>query len=180
MATTLEVICGPMFAGKTGELFRRMRRAEIAGQRTVLIKPARDTRSEDLVSHDGVHRAVTIARTATEILDIIRSHDAHVVGIDEAQFFDPAIVDVMQTLGMAQQTKRRIIIAGLDTDSSWQPIGSMGELLVMADRVTKLSAICVRCGDTATRTKRLVPETDQVLVGAGKEYEARCTTCWLQ
>jgi thymidine kinase len=171
----VEVIAGGMFSGKTEELIRRLRRAHIARQSVSSFKPALDDRYDEaaIVSHDQVKVPSTMVRTAGEILE--GAVDAQVVGIDEAQFFERDIVDVTARLAKGG---KRVIVAGLDLDYRGNPFGPMPELLVNAEYVTKALAICVRCGGPATRSQRLVPGPDQILVGASESYEARCRHCF--
>lgn len=168
----VEVICGCMFSGKTEELIRRMTRAQIARQKLQVFKPAVDTRYGEKVvaSHNS---------NAIQSLPVENSHEilAHlddstrVVGIDEAQFFDRGLLDVVERLA-----KRgiRVVVAGLDMDYLGRPFGPMPELLAIAEQVTKLSAICVVCGAPATRSQRVVGSEETVLLGAHDSYEARC------
>jgi thymidine kinase len=176
----LEVICGPMFSGKTEELIRRLRRAEIAGQRVVMCKPMLDDRydASDVVSHAGVRtRAVPVASSA-DVSARARSYE--VVGVDEVQFFEPQIVPVLLALAASGA---RVVAAGLDQDFRRLPFGPMPELLAHAEFVDKLQAVCHHCGGPATTTQRLVDgrpapySGDTVVVGAAEQYEARCRGC---
>ena len=176
----VEVICGPMFSGKSEEMIRRLRRAEIAGQRVVILKPRIDDRYDatDVVSHAGARmRAVPIA-SAVEVAE--RAQGFEVVGIDEVQFLDETIVD--HTLALADGGVR-VVVAGLDQDFRRLPFGPMPELLSHAEFVDKLQAVCHRCGGPATTTQRLVDgkpapySGDTVIVGAAEQYEARCRDC---
>ncbi|HZO51052.1 MAG TPA: thymidine kinase [Gaiellaceae bacterium] len=176
----LEVICGPMFSGKSEEMIRRLRRAEIAGQRVVIFKPRIDDRyaAEDVVSHAGARmRAVPVA-SAAELAARAAGHE--VVGIDEVQFFDAGIVRTALALADAGL---RVIAAGLDQDFRRLPFGPMPELLAHAELVDKLQAVCHRCGGSATTTQRLVDgrpapySGDTIVVGAAEQYEARCRDC---
>ena len=176
----LEVICGPMFSGKSEEMIRRMRRAEIAGQRVVIFKPVIDDRYDtgDVVSHAGARmRAVPIS-SVSELL--WRSHGFEVVGIDEVQFFDPKAVGAALELA---DGGARVIAAGLDQDFRRLPFGPMPELLSHAEFVDKLQAVCHHCGGPATTTQRLVDgrpapySGETVVVGAAEQYEARCRGC---
>ena len=176
----LEVICGPMFSGKSEELIRRLRRAEIAGQRALIVKPRIDDRYDigHVVSHAGAKmRAVAVGRPE----DIPGLCDGYgVVGIDEVQFFPPRIVDVIEELA---ERGARVVAAGLDQDFRGLPFGSMPELLCRAELVDKLQAVCHRCAGPATMTQRLVngrpaPADDEtIVVGALDSYEARCRDC---
>ena len=176
----LEVICGPMFSGKSEEMIRRLRRAEIAGQRVVILKPQIDDRYDatDVVSHAGARmRAVPIV-CADDVLERAQGFD--VVGIDEVQFLDEAIV--AHALELASSGVR-VVVAGLDQDFRRLPFGPMPDLLSHAEFVDKLQAVCHRCGGPATTTQRLVDglpapySGETVVVGAAEQYEARCRTC---
>jgi len=171
----LEVICGSMFWGKTEELIRRLRRAVIARQRIGIFKPVTDDRFDrsDIVSHDDSRlQSVAVARAA-DIVD--GAGDAEVVGIDEAQFFDgalPAACTALANRGL------RVIVAGLDLDYAGKPFGPMPELLAMADYVTKVHAICLRCGDLAHHSFRTVDNAALVMLGAKDIYEPLCRSCF--
>ena len=176
----IEVVCGPMFSGKSEEMIRRLRRAEIAGQRVVIFKPRIDDRYDaaDVVSHAGVRmRGVPVASVAELVA---RAQGFEVVGVDEAQFFAPAIVDAALALA---EGGARVVAAGLDQDFRRLPFGPMPDLLALADFVDKLQAVCHRCGDPATLTQRLVDgrpapySGDTVVIGAAEQYEARCRKC---
>jgi thymidine kinase len=176
----LEVICGPMFSGKSEEMIRRLRRAEIAGQRVVIFKPVIDDRYDatDVVSHAGARmRAVPIS-SASEIAAGAQGFD--VVGIDEAQFLGEGVVGT--ALDLADRGVR-VVVAGLDQDFRRLPFGPMPELLAHAEFADKLQAVCHRCGGPATTTQRLVDgepapySGDTVVVGAAEQYEARCRGC---
>ncbi|MCS7081988.1 MAG: thymidine kinase [Bacteroidetes bacterium] len=171
----IEVICGGMFSGKTEELIRRLKRAQIARQRVEIFKPRLDTRYETcaVVSHSEQALPSTAVDSAEEIL--LLAARAQVVGIDEAQFFGPELVSVCHKL--AQQGKR-VIVAGLDMDYRGQPFEPIPQLLAIAEYITKLHAICVRCGAPAQYSQRLVVHEDRVLVGAGDLYEPRCRRCF--
>lgn len=178
---SLEVICGSMFSGKTEELLRRLRRAAIAKQKIQVFKPQLDDRYgvERVTSHDGLHVDAQPVACAREILDLIKP-DTTVVGIDEAQFFDLEIANVIQELA---ETGRRVIATGLDMDFRGEPFGPMPILLAQAETVDKVRAICVICGDVASRTQRLVDgrpaayDDPVIVVGASETYEARCRAC---
>lgn len=167
----IEVVCGSMFSGKTEELIRRIRRAEIARQRVKVFKPKIDTRysNEEIVSHSEQSYPSEMIENAEEILE--KSFDYEVIGIDEAQFFDENLVDVCQRLA---DSGKRVIVAGLDQDYRAQPFEPMPKLLAVAEYVTKAMAICVICGAPANRTQRNTASSDKVLVGAKDHYEARC------
>jgi thymidine kinase len=171
----IEVITGSMFSGKTEELIRRVRRTQYARQKCQVFKPELDTRfeSEYIVSHNKMKASSLRVRTASEILSLVEA-DTEVVAIDEAQFFEPVIVEVCTTLA---DRGIRVIVAGLDQDYRGLPFGSMPALMALAEYVTKNLAICVKCGNPANRTQRLGGGTDRVIVGAGEIYEARCRNC---
>ena len=171
----IEVICGSMFSGKTEELIRRLRRARIARQKVEIYKPALDTRysEADVVSHDATTIASTPVEAAASIL--LLAAEADVVGIDEAQFFDQGLVEVCTTL--ANQGKR-VIIAGLDMDFQGQPFGPMPALCAVAEDVTKVHAICVKCGDLAYVSHGIVADERRVLLGEKDEYEPLCRACY--
>jgi thymidine kinase len=172
----IEVVVGCMFSGKTEELIRRMRRAQIAKQRVAIFKPVIDTRfsTDHIVSHSEAKLLSTSVRNSADVLRL--AADAQVVGIDEGQFFDMGIVDVAETL--ANQGKR-VIIAGLDQDYRGKPFEPMPQLLAIAEYITKTLAICVVCGNPADRTQRTTPSHERVLVGAKEAYEARCRRCFV-
>jgi thymidine kinase len=177
----IELICGSMFSGKTEELIRRLRRAGIARQKVQVFKPILDTRYhvERVTSHNGLDFAARPVAAAAAILEAVEP-DTTVVAIDEVQFFEAGIVDVCETLA---GQNRRVIVAGLDTDFRGIPFGSMPDLLARAEHVDKLHAICVICGEEASRTQRLINgepaayDDPVVLVGAAEVYEARCRRC---
>ena len=175
---SIEVICGSMFSGKTDELIRRLVRAKIAKQKVQVFKPAIDVRyaAEKVTSHAGADFDAIPVEKAADILKKLDA-DTTVVGIDEAQFMDAQVVDVAQEL--AEQGKR-VLVAGLDLDFRGEPFGPMPLLMSKAERVDKLHAICMVCGDEASRTQRLVNgkparyDDPVVIVGASEMYEARC------
>ena len=171
----IEVIAGCMFSGKTEELIRRIRRAQIARQNVAIFKPRIDTRysSDHIVSHSEARLLSTVVEKSQEILEL--SRDAQVVGIDEGQFFDMGIVDVAEQL--ANQGKR-VIIAGLDQDYRGKPFEPMPQLLAIGEYITKTLAICMVCGNPADRTQRTTSSSERVLVGAKDSYEARCRKCF--
>src|SRR5882672_637380 len=173
---SIEVICGSMFSGKSEELIRRLRRAQIAKQRVQIFKPKLDDRfSEDhIVSHSEMKIKSQLVSGSREILDLVEGR-TQVVGIDEGQFFDMDLVSVCNTLA---DTGKRVIVAGLDQDFRGRPFDPMPQLLTIAEYITKTLAICVRCGAPANRTQRLVASADRLLVGAGEVYEARCRLCF--
>lgn len=176
----IEVICGSMFSGKSEELMRRLRRAQIARQRVAVYKPQLDNRYDatDVVSHDGTRIGAISVDTSAEILRLVG--DAEVVGIDEAQFFDERIVDV--ALQLADQG-RRVVVATLDMDFKNEPFGPVPQLLAVSEFVDKLQAICQVCAGPATRTQRLIggrpasPHEPVIRVGAKESYEPRCREC---
>jgi thymidine kinase len=172
----IEVICGSMFSGKSEELIRRLRRAQIARQRVQIFKPKVDNRfSEDhIVSHSEWKIKSQLVTQPREILDLLDSR-TQVIGIDEGQFFDMDLVYVSNKLADAG---KRVIVAGLDQDYRGKPFDPMPQLLAIAEYITKTLAICVRCGAPANRTQRLVENTDLLLVGATDTYEARCRLCF--
>jgi len=180
-AGLIEVICGCMFSGKTEELIRRVKRAQIARQRVQVFQHCLDLRYGErrVASHSGAQLEATTARTAVEILQRVVT-DTQVVAIDEAQFFDAAIAPVCQELA---DRGLRVIVAGLDMDFRGETFGAMPQLLTGAKMVDKLNAICVVCGAPATRTQRLIDghpayyEDPVIMVGASEVYEARCRTC---
>lgn len=171
----IEVICGSMFSGKTEELIRRLNRAVLARQQVEIFKPSVDQRyhEENIVSHNENSIRSTPVSVASEIL--LHVHTGEVVGIDEAQFFDDSIVEVAQTLA-AQGT--RVILAGLDMDYLGKPFGPMPSLMAVAEFVTKVHAICMRCGGVASHSYRLSASDAQVLLGSHRQYEARCRRCF--
>lgn len=171
----IEVICGSMFSGKTEELIRRLRRAKIANLRIEIYKPAIDNRYHDtnVVSHDANSISSTLIKNPQTIL--LYANDVDVVGIDEAQFFDPEIVSVCEKLATRGI---RVIVAGLDMDFKGHPFGPMPQLLAIADYITKLHAICMRCGNIASYSYRKTVEKEQVLLGETDVYEARCRKCY--
>ena len=172
----IEVICGPMFSGKSEELIRRLRRAEIARQRVQIFKPGIDQRySEDhIVSHSELKIRSDSVKDAAE-LEAKLDRRVEVIGIDEAQFLGEAIVDTVVQLA---DIGKRIVIAGLDTDYLGRPFHPMPELLAIADEITKTLAICMQCGNPAKHTQRLVASEDLIVVGAAGTYEARCRRCF--
>ena len=171
----LEVICGSMFSGKTEELIRRLRRAQIARQKVEIFKPFLDDRyGEDyVVSHNQQRLASTRVNNAREILE--HADQAQVLGIDEAQFFDRDLVKICQQLA---NSGKRVIVAGLDTDYRGIPFDPMPELMAVAEYISKTLAICMKCGNPAHFTQRLTESTERVVVGAEEVYEARCRKCF--
>ncbi|HOT95855.1 MAG TPA: thymidine kinase [bacterium] len=170
----IEVICGSMFSGKTEELIRRLRRAQIARQKVAIFKPAIDNRysTEHIVSHNEGRLPSKTVTSAQEILE--QAGDSTVIGIDEAQFFGPELVEVCQKLA---DGGKRVIVAGLDQDYTGKPFEPIPQLLAVAEYITKTLAICVKCGNPANRTQRLSHDSARVVVGAQNIYEARCRFC---
>jgi thymidine kinase len=173
---SIEVICGSMFSGKSEELIRRLTRAQIARRRVQVFKPSVDNRYAEMevVSHGGLRLVAVAVSNSAEVLAQTDAR-TEVVGIDEAQFFDAAIVDVVSRLA---DLGKRVIVAGLDQDYLGRPFEPMPALMAAAEEVTKTRAICVRCGQPASRTQRLVESTERVVVGAAGLYEARCRRCF--
>jgi thymidine kinase len=171
----VEVICGSMFSGKTEELIRRLNRAVLAKQQVEIFKPSLDSRyhEQNIVSHNDNFIRSTPVSVASEIL--LHVSKGEVVGIDEAQFFDDSILEVVHTLA-GQGT--RVIVAGLDMDYLGKPFGPMPYLMAMAEFVTKVHAICMKCGGVASHSYRLDESSEQVLLGAQSQYEARCRKCF--
>jgi thymidine kinase len=172
----IEVICGSMFSGKSEELIRRLRRAQIARQRVQIFKPKLDNRfAEDhIVSHSEMKIKSQLVTNAQEIMEQLEGR-TQVIGVDEGQFFDLDLVGVCNRLA---DSGKRVIVAGLDQDFRGRPFDPMPQLLSIAEYITKTLAICVRCGAPANRTQRLVESSDRLLVGAGGAYEARCRLCF--
>lgn len=171
----IEVICGSMFSGKTEELIRRLKRVRIANLKTEIFKPAIDVRFDEvkIVSHDTNVIQSTPIDNSQKIL--LLTNDADVIGVDEAQFFDdqlPAVCDELARRGI------RVIVAGLDMDYLGNPFGPMPLILAKADFVTKLHAICMKCGNLANYSYRKIPNEDQVVLGATDVYEPRCRKCY--
>lgn len=178
----IEIICGSMFSGKSEELIRRVRRAEIAQQKVVIFKPRLDDRyGVDVVkSHDGRAAEAIAIEHPSEIVDHING-DTTVVAIDEAQFLAQDLVDVCRQL--AETREMRVIVAGLDMDFRGEPFGPIPHLLAQAEQIDKLYAICVKCGEEATRSQRLINgqpahyDDPVIMIGAQEAYEARCRHC---
>ena len=171
----IEVVCGSMFSGKTEELIRRMKRAKFAKQKVEIFKPSLDTRYSDVdvVSHDRHSIPSTPIDSSSTIA--LLSSDIDVVGIDEAQFLDDGVVDVCNDLA---NRGVRVIVAGLDMDFQGKPFGPMPALCAIADEVTKVHAICVKCGALAYISHRLVANDKRVLLGEQMEYEPLCRECY--
>jgi thymidine kinase len=172
----IEVIVGPMFSGKSEELIRRLRRAEIGRQRVQIFKPVIDQRysKNGIVSHSGLEIASELVTSSSEIMDKVAPR-TEVVGIDEAQFLGESIVADCARLA---ELGKRVIVTGLDTDFMGRPFEPMPRLLAVAEEITKLLAICMRCGNPAVHTQRLVASEELIVVGAGGMYEARCRRCF--
>ena len=173
----IEVIAGCMFSGKTEELIRRLRRAQIAKQNVIIFKPKIDNRysTTHIVSHNELSLSSLIVETSNQILEL--SHDAQVVGIDEGQFFDNGIIDVCEQLA---NDGKRVIVAGLDQDFRGKPFEPIPQLLAIAEYITKTLAICMVCGNPADRTYRKSQSGGRIEVGAKDTYEARCRKCFIQ
>jgi len=171
----IEVICGSMFSGKTEELIRRLRRAQIAKQKVAIFKPKLDKRygNEYIVSHNLQRIPSQEIEDCKEI--IRKASDADAVGIDEAQFFGSDLVEVCEELA---NRGKRVIVAGLDQDYRGKPFEPMPQLLAIAEYITKTLAICVVCGNPANRTQRKVESDERIVVGAFDVYEARCRNCF--
>lgn len=176
----IEVVCGSMFSGKTEELIRRLRRATIARQRVALFKPALDTRYDEahgegaVVSHDANAMPSEVVYAADQMLLLVG--DADVVGMDEVQFFGPEVLAVAERFA---REGRRVIVAGLDQDYLGRPFEPVPQLMAVAEHVTKLHAVCVRCGAPANHSQRLVASGARVLVGEKEAYEPRCRACFV-
>ncbi len=171
----IEVVCGCMFSGKTEELIRRMKRAHIANQRIEIFKSQVDSRydKDDIISHDASRIQATAVSNSYNIL--LMAADIDVVGIDEAQFFDNDIIEVIEEL---TRQHKRVIVAGLDMDFTGNPFGPMPALLARAEYITKLHAICVCCGDIASYSYRKAKIDDKILLGEKDVYEPRCRSCF--
>jgi thymidine kinase len=172
----IEVVCGPMFSGKSEELIRRLRRAEIARQRVQIFKPRIDERysADHIVSHSELKIRSEAVRDANELLNRVDVR-TEIIGIDEAQFLGSEVIGAVVRLA---DMGKRVIIAGLDTDYLGRPFHPMPELLAVADEITKTLAICMQCGNPAKHTQRLVSSEELVVVGAAGMYEARCRRCF--
>lgn len=172
----IEVVVGSMFSGKSEELIRRLRRAQIARQKVQIFKPKIDTRYGDdhIVSHSEMRIPSVAVANSRELLDAV-SADTEVVGIDEGQFFDQELPLICNTLA---DRGKRVIVAGLDQDYLGKPFEPMPQLLAIAEYITKTLAICMVCGNPANHTQRLVASGDRVLLGAQGTYEARCRRCF--
>lgn len=171
----IEVICGSMFSGKTEELIRRLKRAQIGRQKVITFKPDQDVRySEDaVVSHDKNYIPSMPVSSSKEILSHL--DEAEVIGIDEAQFFDMGLTQVCELIAAKG---KRVVVAGLDMDYKGVPFGPIPHLLAVAEYITKVHAICPHCGNLATHSYRLVSNDEQVMLGEKESYEPRCRTCY--
>ncbi len=172
----IEVICGSMFSGKTEELIRRLKRAQIANQNVCIFKPAKDTRYDEskVISHDANELSSTPISEAIEVYNYMDGQ-INVVGFDEAQFFDQGIIEVSQKLAV---NGIRVIVAGLDMDFRGQPFGPIPGLLAVSEYITKVHAICPHCGSLATHSYRLSDEKETVVLGEKDKYEPRCRICF--
>src|SRR5271170_1024241 len=172
----IEIVCGPMFSGKSEELIRRLRRAKIARKRVQVFKPTLDDRYslDEIVSHGDQRMKSEVVTSARNILEKLDTR-TQVVGIDESNFFGPDLVQLTEQLA---DTGKQVIVAGLDTDYLGRPFPPMPELLCLAESITKTLAICMRCGNPAKHTQRLVESSDLIVVGAAGLYEARCRRCF--
>ncbi|MCW5966380.1 MAG: thymidine kinase [Bryobacterales bacterium] len=172
----LEVICGPMFSGKSEELMRRLRRAQIARKRVQVFKPAIDTRysAEEIVSHSALRMPSLTVETTASILDQL-DWRSQVVGIDEVNLLGDGLVEIVEKLA---DSGKQVILAGLDTDYLGRPFPPIPELLARAEYITKTLAVCMRCGAPAKHTQRLVADGELIVVGASGMYEARCRSCF--
>jgi thymidine kinase len=175
----IEVVCGPMFSGKSEELLRRLKRARIAKKKYQLFKPAIDDRysETEVVSHSGERLECQVLHTSLHLSDQYNLDlDTEIVAFDEAQFFGVQLLSLATSLA---NMGKRVIIAGLDMDSRGKPFGPMPSLMAVAEEVLKLTAVCEACGESATHTYRKTNEEEgQVLVGAGEHYQARCRDHW--
>ncbi len=172
----IEAICGPMFSGKSEELIRRLRRANIARKKVQVFKPAIDTRysESDIVTHAEIRMRSEPVNSVTELLDRL-DWKTEVVGIDEANFFGSGLVAVVDQLANGG---KQVIVAGLDTDYMGRPFAPMPDLLALAESIMKTLAICMCCGAPAKHTQRLIESDELILVGAAGSYEARCRRCF--
>ena len=172
---SIEVVCGSMFSGKTEELIRRLKRAQIAKLKVQCFKPVIDDRysKDHVMSHDSSKILSIPVAKSSEIMEKVEDN-TRVVGVDEAQFFDAGIVEICQKLA---NRGVRVVVAGLDMDYLGNPFEPMPKLLAIAENVTKLHAICMACGTEASRSQRIVAGDDQISVGSKEQYEARCRSC---
>lgn len=174
-AGSIEVITGSMFSGKTEELIRRLKRAQIAKQKVNVFKPEIDNRysNKDIVSHNRTAIKCTLVQSAKEIPLLVKNAD--VIGIDEAQFFDNLLITVCTTLA---NKGVRVLVAGLDMDFKGRPFGPMPALMAVAEYITKVHAVCVRCGNLAQFSHRVVPGNNLVMLGETNDYEPLCRECY--
>lgn len=172
----IEAICGPMFSGKSEELIRRLRRAAIARKRVQVFKPVMDSRysADEIVTHADVRMKSQPVKSPRDVLEKL-DWRTQVVGIDESNLFGPELADVANTLA---DDGKQVIVAGLDTDYMGRPFAPMPDLLAIAESITKTLAICMRCGNPAKHTQRLIASEELILVGAADAYEARCRRCF--
>jgi len=173
----IEVICGSMFSGKSEELLRRLKRAKIARKKYQLFKPSVDDRysTTEVVSHSGERMECQVIQSPYHVVDSLE-HDTEIIAFDEAQFFDSTLLETVASLA---NMGKRVIVAGLDMDSSGKPFGPMPHIMAVAEEVLKLTAVCEECGEPATHTYRKTSEQKgQVFVGAGEHYQARCRDHW--
>ena len=172
----IEVVCGPMFSGKSEELIRRLRRARIARKRVQVFKPVLDGRysTTEIVSHSDQRLPSEVVSTALEIMEKVDGR-TQVIGVDEANFFGQELVEIVTRLA---DNGKQVIVAGLDTDYLGRPFPPVPDLLCLAESITKTLAICMRCGHPAKHTQRLVESSDLIVVGAAGLYEARCRRCF--
>ena len=172
---SIEVVCGSMFSGKTEELIRRLNRARIARLKVEIFSPKSDTRYGEgaIISHNASKIPSTPVDSASAIL--LLANGAHVIGVDEAQFFDNEMPEVCTTLA---NKGVRVIVAGLDMDFKGRPFGPMPDIMAIAESVTKLHAVCVCCGNPALYSYRLVPDDARILLGEKESYEPRCRLCY--
>ncbi|MFL2983313.1 MAG: thymidine kinase [Candidatus Neomarinimicrobiota bacterium] len=171
----IEVICGSMFSGKTEELIRRLRRAQIAKMSIAIFKPKIDSRYDKghIVSHNKMKMISFMINDPKEIINMSKEHE--VIGIDEAQFFDYSLIKICKKLA---SKKKRVIVAGLDTDYRGLPFGPMPNIMCEADYIDKLRAICIICGNPASYSQRISDDSEQVIIGELDKYEARCRNCF--
>ncbi len=172
----IEIVCGPMFSGKSEELIRRLRRARIARKRVQVFKPTMDNRYslDEIVSHGDQRMKSEVVNSAKEILQKL-DWRSQVVGVDVSNFFGP---DILEVTAQIADAGKQVIVAGLDTDFMGRPFPPMPDLLCLAESITKTLAICMRCGNPAKHTQRLVESDDLIVVGAAGMYEARCRRCF--
>lgn len=175
----IEVVCGSMFSGKTEELIRRVKRATYARQPVQLFKPRVDNRYDDVkvVTHEGLGLDAVPVSTAAELLSLVDWDRTRIVGIDEVQFFEAEIIDACEELA---NRGVRVIVAGLDQDYMGKPFGPIAALMAIAEYVTKLHAVCAKCGANACRSQRITANEGQLFVGGASSYQARCRSCYVR